>query len=80
MDRRPQSRFPDVRHHGVASDVGGERAAAIYTLVESAKLNGLAPEAYRRRVLGTIADHPIKRIAELLPCAQAERSAVRAAA
>jgi transposase len=49
------------------SDVGGERAAAIYSLVGSAKLNGLNPEAYLREVLTRIADHPVNRIAELLP-------------
>jgi transposase len=49
------------------SDTGGDRAAAMYTLIETAKLNGLDPEAYLRDVLGRIADHPINRIAELLP-------------
>jgi len=49
------------------SDSGGERAAAIYSLVGSAKLNDLDPEAYLREVLERIADHPINRIAELLP-------------
>ena len=49
------------------SDAGGERAAAIYSLVGSAKLNGLDPEAYLREVLTRIADHPINRIKELLP-------------
>jgi transposase len=49
------------------SDTGGERAAAMYTLIETAKLNGLDPEAYLRDMLGRIADHPINRIAELLP-------------
>jgi transposase len=49
------------------SDAGGERAAAIYSLVETAKLNGLDPEAYLRDVLGRIAEHPINRIEELLP-------------
>ena len=49
------------------SDAGGERAAAIYTIVETAKLNGLDPQAYLRHVLGCIADHPINRIADLLP-------------
>ena len=49
------------------SDTGGERAAAIYSLIETAKLNGLDPEAYLRHVLTRIADHPINRVAELLP-------------
>jgi hypothetical protein len=49
------------------SDSGGERAATIYSLIGTAKLNGLDPEAYLREVLLRIADHPIKRIAELLP-------------
>ena len=51
----------------MGSDAGGERAAAIYSLVETAKLNGLDPEGYLREVLGRIADHPINRIDELLP-------------
>ena len=49
------------------SDTGGERAAAIYSLIETAKLNGLDPEAYLRDVLTRIADHKINRVAELLP-------------
>src|SRR5580692_362750 len=49
------------------SDAGGERAAAIYSLLGSAKLNGIAPEAYMVEVLRRIADHPINRIEELLP-------------
>jgi transposase len=49
------------------SDAGGERAAAMYSLLGSAKLNGLDPEAYLSHVLARIADHPINRIEELLP-------------
>ena len=49
------------------SDAGGERAAAIYSLLGTAKLNGLDLELYLRRVLEQIADHPINRIQELLP-------------
>jgi hypothetical protein len=62
------------------SDAGGERAAAVYTLVETAKLNGLDPEAYLRDVLGRIADHPINRIAHLLPWNIVLASPARAAA
>ena len=49
------------------SDAGGERAAILYSLIGSAKLNGLDPEGYLRDVLTRIADHPIRRIEELLP-------------
>jgi transposase len=49
------------------SDGGGDSAAAIYTLLGTAKLNGLDPELYLRHVLERIADHPINRIHELLP-------------
>jgi transposase len=57
------------------SDAGGERAAAIYSLIGTAKLNGLDPEAYLREVLARIADHAINRIEELLPWQLAERIA-----
>src|ERR1700722_565362 len=49
------------------SDAGGERAAAIYTLLSTANLNGLDAELYLRHVLERTADHPINRIHELLP-------------
>ena len=49
------------------SDLGGERAATIYTLTETAKLNGIDPEAYLRTIIARIADHKINRIGELLP-------------
>ena len=49
------------------SDSGGERASAIYSLIGTAKLNGLDPEAYLRNVLTRIADHPVNRIQDLLP-------------
>ena len=49
------------------SDAGGERAAAIYSLIETAKINGIDPEDYLRKMLERIADHPVRRVADLLP-------------
>jgi len=49
------------------SNAGGERAAALYSLIGTAKLNGVDPESYLREVLTRIAEHPINRIEELLP-------------
>lgn len=66
----------------VGSPAGGERAAAMYSLIGTARLNGLDPEAYLRHVLGRIAEHPVNRIGELLPwnVATALQSAWREAA
>lgn len=49
------------------SDAGGERAALIYSLIGTARLNGLDPQAYLTAVLARIADHPVNRVDELLP-------------
>jgi transposase len=49
------------------SDAGGHRAAAMYTLIETAKLNGIDPRAWLEDVLRRIADHPASRLDELLP-------------
>jgi transposase len=49
------------------SDRGGERAAAIYTLIETCKLNGVDPQAWLADVLARLPDHSVKRIDELLP-------------
>ena len=49
------------------SDAGGHSAAAIYSLIGTAKLNGVEPELYLQRVLEKISDWPISRISELLP-------------
>jgi transposase len=51
----------------VGSDKGGERAAALYSLIETAKLNGVNPQAWLTDVLDRIADHPINKIGDLLP-------------
>lgn len=50
------------------SDAGGDRAATMYTIVQTAKLNGVNPEAYLRDTLAKIANsHPINRVEELMP-------------
>ena len=49
------------------SDSGGVRAATMYTLIETAKLNGIDPEAYLRSLIVRIDHHPAKRIDELMP-------------
>jgi transposase len=62
------------------SDRGGERAAAMYSLIESAKLNGINPQHYLTDVLARIADHPARHIAELLPWNWQPTNTTRAAA
>lgn len=54
------------------SDSGGERAAIIYSLIETCKLNCIDPQRYLEYVLTRIAEHPINRIEELLPWNVAE--------
>jgi hypothetical protein len=51
----------------MGADSGGQRAASLYSLIGTAKLNGIDPAFYLRTVLATIAEHPINRIEELLP-------------
>jgi transposase len=51
----------------MGADSGGHRAASLYSLIGTAKLNGLDPAFYLRTVLATITEHPINRIEELLP-------------
>jgi hypothetical protein len=49
------------------SDRGGQRAAAMYSLMVTAKLNGVDPKAWLADVLARIADHPASRLDQLLP-------------
>src|SRR6202034_519090 len=51
----------------VGSDRGGERAAAMYSLIATAKLNDVDPRAWLADVLARIADHPASRLHESLP-------------
>jgi transposase len=62
------------------SDRGCRRAAILYTLIQTAVLNGLDPEAYLRDLLDRIAEHPINRIDRLLPWAWVSSSPTAAAA
>lgn len=55
------------------SDSGGDRAAILYSLIGTCKLNGIDPYAYLRYVLERIADHPINRVTELLPWVVAQQ-------
>ncbi len=51
----------------MGSDSGGQRAAALYSLIGSAKLNSLDPALYLRTLLERLPDHPINQIQQLLP-------------
>ena len=62
------------------SDEGGRRAAAIYTLIATAKLNDVDPRAWLADMLGRLPDHPAKRISELLPWNWRSQNAAAAAA
>ncbi len=56
------------------SERGGKSAAIAYTLIETAKLNGVDPQDWLTDVLSRIADHKINRIDELLPWQYAQQS------
>ena len=55
------------RNPFAGSDVGGHRAAALYTLIETCKLNEVDPRAWLADVLARLPEHPAKRLEELLP-------------
>lgn len=62
------------------SDAGGRRAAAMYSLIETAKLNGINPQIYITDLLTRIADHPARQITDLLPWNWQRMETPRAAA
>src|SRR2546430_996321 len=62
------------------SDRGGERAATMFTLIETAKLNDVDPQAWLADVLRRIADHPASKLDELLPWNWKKSQAYAAAA
>lgn|GEM_PF-3205894 len=66
-DRRPPPPAPDSGHHEVASDRGGQRAATMYSLIATARMNDVDPQAWLADVLARINDLPSNRIDELLP-------------
>jgi transposase len=49
------------------SDAGGHRAAAVYTLIETCKMNDVDPQAWLADVLARLPDHPANKVADLLP-------------
>lgn len=68
------------RNYGfMGSDAGGERAAVLYTLLQTARLNGVDPEAWFTDVLTQIADLPVSRLPELLPWVWKREQLARAA-
>ena len=62
------------------SDRGGQRAAAMYSLIVTAKMNGVDPQAWLADVLARIATHPAHRLDELLPWNWAQKASAMAAA
>lgn len=56
-----------TRKAAYTGSLRGERASLIYSLIETAVLNGLNPQAYLADVVARVAGHPAKRIDELLP-------------
>lgn len=61
------------------SDRGGQRAAIMYTLIQTCRLNDVDPQAWLADVLARIADHPLSRLHELMPWCWNPRPAAIAA-
>ncbi len=59
----------------MGSEGGGKAAAIAYTLIETAKLNGVDPQAWLTHVLSRIADHKITKLDELMPWHHAQTQA-----
>jgi hypothetical protein len=53
--------------HAIRGEIAQQRAAALYSLIGTAKLNGLDPALYLRTVLAKLPEHPINQIQQLLP-------------
>jgi hypothetical protein len=60
----------------MGSERGGKSAAIAYTLIETAKLNGVDPQAWLTEILARIADHKITRLSELMPWSYTRQSRV----
>ena len=58
----------------IGSEGGGKAAAIIYTLIETAKLNNVDPQAWLTWVLSKIADHKINKLDELMPWKYAQQT------
>ena len=71
QSRRALTRIlePELSRRGafIGAESAGDRAATLYTIIETAKLNNIDPEAYLRNLITRIASHPFKRIDKLLP-------------
>ena len=68
MDRQQQPRIPETRHYGPGSDEGGANWAAVASLVETCKLNGIDPQAYFTDLLTRLINGwPQARIDNLMP-------------
>jgi hypothetical protein len=67
MDTGRQLPLPEPGYYEPLSDRGGERAAVMYSLIVSAKMNDIDPQAWLAHVLANIADTPVTQLNELLP-------------